>query len=89
MLVVNDNLSRMLHAFLCRDQSAKQVARQLWDWYFCVYCFPDRIHMDQDANLESNLILELLQVAGVKTISNYRLPNSNVEWFNRTLGHMI
>uniref|UniRef100_A0A8C2HN34 Integrase catalytic domain-containing protein n=1 Tax=Cyprinus carpio TaxID=7962 RepID=A0A8C2HN34_CYPCA len=82
----------MAHAFPCRDQSAKQVARQLWDRYFCVYGFPDRIHSDQGANFESQLIRELLQVAGVKksrTTAYHPMGNGLVERFNRTLGSMI
>ncbi len=92
VLVVTDHFSRMAHAFPCRDQSAKQVARQLWDRYFCVYGFPDRIHSDQGANFESHLIRELLQVAGVKksrTTAYHPMGNGLVERFNRTLGSMI
>ncbi|KAL0189826.1 hypothetical protein M9458_016925, partial [Cirrhinus mrigala] len=48
------------------DRSAKQVAKVLWDKFFCVFGFPERIHPDQGANFESQLIRELLQVAGVK-----------------------
>lgn len=66
VLVVTDHFTKMAHAFACHDQSAKQVARQLWDRYFCVYGFPERLHADQGANFESQLIQELLQVAGVK-----------------------
>lgn len=92
VLVVTDHFSRMAHAFQCRNQSARQVARQLWDKYFCVYGFPDRIHSDQGANFESQLIRELLQVAGVKksrTTAYHPMGNGLVERFNRTLGNMI
>lgn len=92
VLVVTDHFSRMAHAFPCRDQSAKQVARQLWDHYFCVYGFPDRIHSDQGANFESQLIREMLQVAGVKksrTTAYHPMGNGTAERFNRTLGNMI
>jgi hypothetical protein len=92
VLVVTDHFTKMAHAYLCRDQSAKQVARQLWDKYFCVYGFPERIHSDQGANFESELIRELLQVAGVnksRTTAYHPMGNGNVERFNRTLGSMI
>ncbi|KAJ8391278.1 hypothetical protein AAFF_G00090650 [Aldrovandia affinis] len=82
----------MAHAFPCHDQSAKQVARQLWDRYFCVYGFPERIHSDQGANFESQLIQELLLIAGVKksrTTAYHPMGNGAVERFNRTLGGMI
>lgn len=46
VLVVTDHFTEMAHAFACSSQSAKQVARQLWDRYFCIYGFPERIHSD-------------------------------------------
>lgn len=58
--VVTDHFTRLAQAFPCRDQSAKQVARQLWDKYFCIYGFPERIHSDQGPSFESQLISELL-----------------------------
>ncbi|KAJ8383368.1 hypothetical protein AAFF_G00221580 [Aldrovandia affinis] len=92
VLVVTDHFTKMAHAFPCHDQSAKQVARQLWDRYFCVYGFPERIHSDQGANFESQLIQELLLIAGVKksrTTAYHPMGNGAVERFNRTLGGMI
>lgn len=92
VLVVTDHFTKMAHAFKCSDQSAKQVARQLWDRYFCVYGFPQRIHSDQGANFESQLIQELLQIAGVKksrTTPYHPMGNGHTERFNRTLGNMI
>lgn len=92
VLVVTDHFTKMAHAFPCPDQSAKQVARQLWDRYFCVYGFPERIHSDQGANFESQLIRELLLIAGVKksrTTAYHPMGNGAVERFNRTLGSMI
>ncbi|XP_016356845.1 uncharacterized protein LOC107699913 [Sinocyclocheilus anshuiensis] len=50
------------------------------------------IHSDQGANFESQLIRELLQVAGVKksrTTAYHPMGNGLVERFNRTLGSMI
>uniref|UniRef100_A0A8C4SQC7 Gypsy retrotransposon integrase-like protein 1 n=1 Tax=Erpetoichthys calabaricus TaxID=27687 RepID=A0A8C4SQC7_ERPCA len=92
VLVVTDHFTKMAHAFCCSDQSAKQVARQLWDRYFCVYGFPQRIHSDQGASFESQLIQELLQIAGVKksrTTPYHPMGNGHTERFNRTLGNMI
>ncbi|KAI7804446.1 hypothetical protein IRJ41_010397 [Triplophysa rosa] len=92
VLVVTDHLTRLAHAFPCSDQSAKQVARMLWDRYFCVYGFPDRIHSDQGAKFESRLIHELLEVSGVKksrTTAYHPMGNGQVERFNRTLGGML
>lgn len=92
VLVVTDHFTRMAQAFPCKDQSAKQVARVLWDKYFCVFGFPERIHSDQGANFESQLISELLRVSGVRkshTTPYHPMGNGSVERFNRTLGGMI
>ncbi|KAJ8010185.1 hypothetical protein DPEC_G00072360 [Dallia pectoralis] len=92
VLVITDHFTRMAQAFSCKDQTAKQVARVLWDRYFCVFGFPERIHSDQGANFESQLISELLQVSGVRkshTTPYHPMGNGSVERFNRTLGGMI
>ncbi|XP_047658776.1 uncharacterized protein LOC113637785 [Tachysurus fulvidraco] len=92
VLVVTDHFTRLAQAFVCRDQSAKQVARILWDRYFCIYGLPERIHSDQGACFESRLISELLRVSGVvksHTTPYHPMCNGSVEHFNRTLGNMI
>lgn len=92
VLVLTDHFTRMAQAFPCKDQSAKQVARVLWDRFFCVYGFPERIHSDQGASFESQLISELLRVSGIRkshTTPYHPMGNGSVERFNRTLGNMI
>ena len=92
VLVVTDHFTKMAHAFLCANQSAKSVAHQLWNNYFCVYGFPQRIHSDQGGNFESALIAELLSVAGVAklhTTPYHPMVNGSCERFNRTLGNII
>lgn len=66
VLVVTDHFSKLSHAFPCKNQSAKQIARCLWGDFFCIYGFPKRIHSDQGANFESQLIKELLEMAGIQ-----------------------
>lgn len=41
------------------------VAKKLWDGFFCIYAFPQHIHSDQGANIESELVAELLDLAGI------------------------
>uniref|UniRef100_A0A3P9LLK5 Gypsy retrotransposon integrase-like protein 1 n=1 Tax=Oryzias latipes TaxID=8090 RepID=A0A3P9LLK5_ORYLA len=92
VLVVTDHFTKMAHAFLCPNQSAKAVAHQLWHNYFCVYGFPRRLHSDQGATFESALIAELLSVAGVQkshTTPYHPMGNGSCERMNRTLGNMI
>ncbi len=92
VLVVTDHFTKLAHAFPCANQSAKQVARKLWDRVFCVYGFPSRIHTDQGANFESTLLAELLKLSGVAkshTTAYHPMGNGGVERFNRTLGSML
>ncbi|KAL2100544.1 hypothetical protein ACEWY4_002305 [Coilia grayii] len=92
VLVVTDHFSKLALAFPCRNQSAKQVARCLWDKFFCIYGFPQRIHSDQGANFESRLLKDLLEMAGVRkshTTPYHPMGNGITERFNRTLGGMI
>lgn len=92
VLVVTDHFTNLAHAFLCPNQSAKSVAHQLRNNYFCVYGMPRRIHSDQGPNFESALIDELLSVAGVQkshTMPYHLMGNGSCERMNRTLGNMI
>uniref|UniRef100_A0A8C5BFE2 ribonuclease H n=1 Tax=Gadus morhua TaxID=8049 RepID=A0A8C5BFE2_GADMO len=62
------------------------------DNFFCVYGFPQRLHSDQGANFESELIAELLELADVnksRTSPYHPMGNGGTERFNRTLGNML
>uniref|UniRef100_A0AAY4AHJ9 Integrase catalytic domain-containing protein n=1 Tax=Denticeps clupeoides TaxID=299321 RepID=A0AAY4AHJ9_9TELE len=88
VLVVTDHFTKLACAFPCPNQSAKTVARVLWNNFFCIYGFPNPIHSDQGANFESSLIAELLQLAGFSkshTTPYHTMGNGQAERFNRTL----
>lgn len=92
VLVMTEHFTKLAHAFPCVNQSAKQVAKKLWDCVFCVYGFPSRIHTDQGANFESALLAELLRLSGVAkshTTAYHPMGNGGTERFNRTLGNML
>ncbi|XP_025759064.1 uncharacterized protein LOC112843922 [Oreochromis niloticus] len=92
VLVATDHFTKMAFAFPCKNQTAKQVARKLWDFVFCVYGFPERIHSDQGPSFESELFSELLQISGVAkshTTAYHPMGNGGTERFNRTLGNML
>ncbi len=92
VLVITDHFTKLAHAFPCQDQTAKYVAKSLWDGFFCVYGFPQRIHSDQGASFESELIAELLELAGIdksRTTPYHPMGNGGTERFNRTLGNML
>lgn len=92
VLVITDHFTKLAHAFPCPNQTARVVAQKLWNNFFCVYGFPQRIHSDKGANFESKLIAELLLVSGVEkshTTPYHPMGNGQTERFNRTLGSMI
>ncbi|RXN02885.1 Retrovirus-related Pol polyprotein from transposon 412 [Labeo rohita] len=88
VLVITDHFTKLAHAFPCQDQTAKRVAKKLWDGCFYVYGFPKHIHSDQGASFESELIAELLELAGIdksRTTPYHPMGNGGTERFNRTL----
>lgn len=92
VLVVTDHFTRLAHAFPFANQTAKQVAKRLWNDFFCVYGFPERIHSDRGSNFESQLIRDLLEIAHIHkscTTAYHPAGNGSVEGFNRTLGSML
>lgn len=92
VLVVTDHFTKVAHAFPCTNQTAKQVAQKLWNNFFCLYGFPQRLLSDQGANFESKLISELMDLAGVKkfhTTPCHPMCNGQTERFNCTLRNMI
>ena len=88
ILVITDHFSRYAQAILTRNETTKTTARVLFDNYIVHYGFPARIHSDQGANFESNLIKELCKTAGVeksRTTLYHPMGNGQVERFNQTL----
>ena len=91
ILVVMDHFTKYAQAFLTKDQTAKTVARTLWNDFFLVFGFPSRIHSDQGRDFESKLLREVCNIAGIsKTRTTPYHPAGNpVERFNRTLIGML
>ncbi|KAJ8385379.1 hypothetical protein AAFF_G00190000 [Aldrovandia affinis] len=92
VFVVTNHFTKLAQAYPCSNQSAKVVAQQLWNNFFCTYGFPEHVHSDQGTIFESSLIAEMLQVAGIQKshmTPYYPMGNWCVERFNQTLGNMI
>ena len=91
ILVVMDHFTKFAQAILTKDQTAKTVAKALWNDFFMVYGFPMRILSDQGRDFESNLIKELCSVAGIQKCrtSPYHPCSNPVERWNRTLITML
>ncbi|MCG7878036.1 MAG: DDE-type integrase/transposase/recombinase [Candidatus Thiodiazotropha taylori] len=92
ILVITDHFSRYAQAIPTMNQTAKTTARVLFDNFVVHYGFPARIHSDQGANFESQLIKELCQIAKVeksRTTPYHPMGNGQVERFNQTLLQML
>lgn len=86
ILVITDYFTKYAQAFPTRDQTAKTVASVLWENFISYYGFPRRLHSDQGANFESEVVAELCKLSGVKSRTTPYHPRGNpVERFNRTL----
>lgn len=91
ILVLTDHFTKFAIAVPTSNQTARTVAKCLWDNLIVCYGIPERLHSDQGPDFESKLIKELCEVAGIeKTRTTPYHPRGNpVERFNRKLLGML
>ena len=91
VLVILDHFTKFGAAFCTPDQTAKTVAKTLWQKFFLTYGFPKCILTDQGRDFESLLIKELCRVSGIEKIRTtpYRPSGNPVERWNRTILNML
>ncbi len=90
ILVLTDHFTKYAQAYPTRDQTAKTVALVLWENFISHYGFPRKIHSDQGACFESELVTELCRLSRVKSRTTPYHPRGNpVERFNRTLRDIL
>ena len=92
IMVVMDHLTWFAQAFVTCLQVSSLIAKAIWDTFFMIYGFPEKILSDQGHNFERNLIQELCRLAQVKKLRTtpYRPQTSGqCKWFNGTLISMI
>ena len=91
-MVITDHFTRYAQEFPTRNQTARTTAEVLFNNFIVHYGFPLRIHSDQGANFESQLIKQLCSIAGIKrsrTTPYHPMGNSMTERFNRTILDML
>ena len=92
VLVITDHFMRYAMAFVTKDQTAKTVARVLYEQFITVFVVPAKLLSDREANFTSRLVEELCSTFGIQkccTTSYHAQCNGQVERFHQTLFHML
>ena len=92
VLIITDHFTRYAQAHITLSQKAPVVAKIVWDHFFVLYGFPEKILSDQGLNFESLLISELCELTQIKKLrTTPYIPegNGSCERFNRTLISML
>lgn len=91
ILVITDHFTKYAVAIPTQNQTARTVAKCLWENFLVHYGFPEKLHSDQGPDFESHTIKELCHVAGIHKIRTtpYHPRGNPVERFNRTLLQML
>ena len=79
-------------AFITKDQTAKTVARVLYEWFITIFGVPVKLLSDRGANFTSRLVEELCSAFGIQkchTTSYHAQCNGQVECFHQTFFHML
>ena len=92
VLVITDHYTKFAQAIPTRNQTAKTTAEAFYNGFVIHYGIPTRLHSDQGANFESEIIKELCNITNMKkshTTPYHPQGNSGPERFNRTLLGML
>ena len=91
-LVFCDHFTRHIMAYVAPYQTAKTVAKFLWQEYISIFRAMAKHLSDQGANFERNIISELCELMGIwkaRTLPYHPQTNGQVEWSHQMLMQMI
>ena len=92
ILVITDHFTKYAMAVPTRNQTAKTTAEAFFNNFVVNLGIPTRLHSDQGANFESDIIKELCLLMNTKkthTTPYHPQGNAGPERFNRTLLDML
>ena len=92
VLVITDHFTKYALAIATKNQTAKTTAEVFHDEFISHFGIPTRIHSDQGACFESDIIKELCKITGMtksRTTPYHPMGNPIPERFNRTLLNML
>lgn len=92
ILVITDHFTKFSIAIPTKNQTARTTAEAIYNNLILTYGIPTRLHSDQGANFEADIIKELCQLTGIKktrTTAYHPMGNGQTERYNRTLLNML
>jgi len=92
ILVITDHFTKFAMAVPTKNQTARTTAEAFFNNFIMHYGIPSRLHSDQGANFESEIVKELCTLTNMKkTHTSLYHPQGNAgpERFNRTLLSML
>ena len=92
ILIITDHFTKYAVAIPTKNQTAKTTAEAFYNNFILNYGIPTRLHSDQGANFESEIIKELCTIMNMKkshTTPYHPQGNAGPERFNRTLLDML
>ena len=92
VLVITDHFMQYAMAFVMKDQTAKTVARVLYEQFITIFGVPAKLLSDRGANFTSRLVRELCSAFGIQkchTTSYHAQCNGQVECFHQMLFRIL
>ena len=89
ILTVTDHFTRWQEAFPIVDATMPTIAEVLEERIFCPYGLPERLHSDQGAQFEGELMFQLWGIKKSITTPYHPQGNGIVERGNRTIGDSL
>ena len=79
-LVFQDHFNKHVLAYVTPDQTAKTIAKFLYQGYMSIFWAPPRLLSDRGANFMSNVIEEVCKILGIKKLqtTSYHLQTNGL-----------
>ena len=92
VLVVIDHFTRYVQAYVTWNQTTRTTARVLYNEYFSVFRFPQKLMSDQGTGFTSKVIAAMCSLSGIEkiwTTPYHPQSNDSAERVHQTLRRMI
>ena len=92
VLVVIDHFTQYVQAYVTRNQTARTTARVLYNEYFSMFGFPQKLMSDQGTGFTSKVITAMCSFLGIEKIRTtpyHPQSNGSAERVHQTLQQMI